>query len=127
MSKMALLDMKDFNVQEMIMDKRERRDSDLLTIEEIMTFSEAQLKEAIAYFEKRIAEVKSASPVTSLVINNDVGSRNTPELFKEVQLKPLETNLRLVSEALENRKAVMDFLSKPDPDLDGETQEPSNN
>lgn len=108
------------------MEKRERRDSDMLTVEEVMSFTDAQLQEAKAYYETKILEARNAPEVTSLVINNDVGSRSTPELFKSVQIKPLAHNLKLINEAIANRKEVIKFMNTPDPDLDVEPTEPNN-
>ena len=108
------------------MENRARRDSDMLTVEEVMSFTNAQLQEAKAYYEKKILEARNAPEVTSLVINNDVGSRNTPEIFKSVQLKPLVHNLKLINEAIANRESVINFMNTPDPDLGTGPSEPSN-
>lgn len=96
----------------------------LLTKEVLMEFTDAQLAEAKDALEKEIAKIKETQPVTTLVINNDVGSRKTPEQFKELDLRPYLHNLALVEEAIKNRKSVIDFMNTPDPDLDESEQGP---
>lgn len=97
---------------------------ELLTKEELMTFTDAQLVEAKEILEKEIDKIKKSQPAKTLVINNDVGSRKTPEQFRELDLRPHLHNLALVDEAIKNRKSIIDFLNAPDPDLDESEQGP---
>ncbi len=98
---------------------------ELLTIEDVARFTDAELLEAKQALEEEIAKIEKAKPVTMLVINNDVGSRNTPKQIKDFDLKPHLQNLSLINEAIKNRQSVIDFMNTPDPDLDEIEQGPN--
>ncbi len=102
------------------------KNSVILTTEDLMNFTDAQLEEAKAYYEAEIEKVKSSKLDTRFVINNDVNSRTTPELLRETVLKPLVYNLSLVQGAINNRKDIMKFLTTPDPDLEASSPEVDN-
>lgn len=98
---------------------------EFLTVEEIMTFTDTELAKAKMLLEAEINKINRTKPVTILVINNDVGSRRTPEQFREAELKPHLHNLALIDEAIKNRKSIIDFMNTPDYNLDEDSQVPS--
>lgn len=98
---------------------------ELLKEEDVMKFTDSELLEARQALEAEIARIEKASPVTTLVINNDVGSRATPKQIKDFDLKPHLHNLSIINEAIKNRQSVIDFMNTPDPDLDEIEQGPN--